>query len=111
MTPAIGLTAAMRDPQLLGGPFQQESFWPWLTVAKLLDDTALDAREAELFRQCTGRTRLPDGPVQRLLLLVGRRGGKDRSLSAAAVWRAALCADWRKHGERRRAGDRTTARC
>jgi hypothetical protein len=40
---------------------------------------------------------LPDGPVQRLLLLVGRRGGKDRSLSAAAVWRAALCADWRKH--------------
>ena len=50
-----------------------------------------------LFRQCTGRTQLPDGPVQRLLLLVGRRGGKDRFLSAVAVWRAALCADWRKH--------------
>ena len=34
MTPAIGLAAAMSDPQLLGGPFQQDSFWSWLTVAK-----------------------------------------------------------------------------
>ena len=56
MRPAIGLSAAMRDPQLLVGPFVQDSFWPWLTVAKLLDGVALDAREAELFRQCTGRT-------------------------------------------------------
>ena len=56
MTPAIGLAAAMSDPQLLGGPFQQDSFSKWLTVAKLLDGTALDAREAALFRQCTGRT-------------------------------------------------------
>ena len=35
--------------------------------------------------------------MQRLLLLVGRRGGKDRFLSAVAVWRAALCADWREY--------------
>jgi hypothetical protein len=35
--------------------------------------------------------------VQRLVILVGRRNGKDRFLSAAAVWRAALCADWRQH--------------
>jgi len=28
---------------------------------------------------------------------VGRRAGKDRFMSAVAVWRAALCADWRKH--------------
>jgi len=32
-----------------------------------------------------------------LILLVGRRGGKDRFMSAVAVWRAALCADWRRH--------------
>src|SRR5262249_34981583 len=106
MTPVIGLAAAMRDPQLLGGPFAQDSYWPWLTVAKLLDGVALDAREAELFRQCTGRTVLPDGPVQRLLLLVGRRGGKDRFLSAVAVWRSALCADWRAHMS---AGETATA--
>ena len=40
---------------------------------------------------------MPDGPVRRLILLAGRRAGKDRFLSACAVWRAALCADWRKH--------------
>jgi hypothetical protein len=32
-----------------------------------------------------------------LILLAGRRAGKDRFLSAVAVWRAALCADWRKY--------------
>jgi hypothetical protein len=32
-----------------------------------------------------------------LILLAGRRGGKDRFLSAVGVWRAALCADWREH--------------
>jgi hypothetical protein len=35
--------------------------------------------------------------VHRLLILGGRRAGKDRFLSAVAVWRAALCCDWRKH--------------
>jgi hypothetical protein len=29
--------------------------------------------------------------------LAGRRAGKDRFLSAVAVWRAALCADWRRY--------------
>jgi hypothetical protein len=97
MMPAIGLSAAMRDVHLLGAPFQQDSYWPWHAIAKLIDGAPLDEREAELFQQCTGRTTLPHAPVQRLLLLVGRRGGKDRFLSAVAVWRAALCADWRKH--------------
>jgi hypothetical protein len=35
--------------------------------------------------------------VRRLILLVGRRGGKDRFESAVAVWRAALCLDWKKY--------------
>jgi hypothetical protein len=91
----ITLTAAMRDPKLLGGPFQAPSFWPWFAVAKLLDGEKLDRREAELFRKCTGRSRLPTGPVRRLILLAGRRAGKDRFLSAVAIHRAALAADWR----------------
>ncbi len=84
----------MRDPNLLGGPFMAESFWPWHCVAKLMSGENLDDREAALFRQCTGRTKLPHGPVRRLILLAGRRAGKDRFLSALAVYRAALAADW-----------------
>jgi hypothetical protein len=93
---AISLAAAMRDPKLLGGPFAADSFWPWHTVAKVVSGEALDDREAELFRKCTGRTRLPTGPVNNITLLVGRRGGKDRFLSAVAVHRAALTGDWSK---------------
>jgi hypothetical protein len=94
ITPSISLTDAMRDPMLLGAPFTAPSFWTWFAVAKLLDGQPLDKRDAALFRECTGRARLPGGPVRRLILLAGRRGGKDRFLSAVAVHRAALAADW-----------------
>jgi hypothetical protein len=93
---AISLAAAMRDPKLLGGPFKADTFWPWHTVAKVISGEALDQRETELFRKCTGRTKLPTGPVSNIVLLVGRRGGKDRFLSAVAVHRAALAGDWSK---------------
>ena len=98
MTPLIGLWQALRDTNLLGEPFQAGSFWTWKTVAKLVDGIPLrDENEIELFRQCTGRRQVLTKPVRRLILLVGRRGGKDRFMSAVAVWRAALCADWRRH--------------
>src|ERR1700730_11707301 len=90
---AISLAAAMRDPKLLGGPFAADSFWPWHTVAKVISGEALGGREAELFRKCTGRTKLPTGPISSIVLLVGRRGGKDRFLCAGAVHPAALAGD------------------
>jgi hypothetical protein len=98
MTPLITLSRALTDPALFGGTFSAPSFWPWRTLSKVIDGIALtEPREIELFMQCTGRTQLPIQPVRRLILLAGRRAGKDRYMSAAAVWRAALCADWRKH--------------
>jgi hypothetical protein len=92
----ITLAAAMRDPRLLGEPFAAPSFWPWHCVAKVISGERLDNREAKLFRECTGRTKLPGGPVRNITLAVGRRGGKDSFASAAAVHRAALACDWRK---------------
>lgn len=98
MMPDVTLSRAIGDPSLLGGPFQAPSFWTWRAVAKLIDGLPLvEPREVKLYRECTGRTQCPTKPVRRLIVLVGRRGGKDRFLSAVAVWRAALCADWRKH--------------
>src|SRR5262249_18659053 len=83
---------------LFGEVFEVGSFWTWKVVAKLIDGFPLtEAREIELFHECTGRTELPSKAVRRLVLLCGRRAGKDRFLSAVAVWRTALASDWRKH--------------
>jgi hypothetical protein len=98
MTPLVSLSRALTDPLLFGKTFAAPTFWTWRVVAKLIDGLPLtEKREVELFEQCTGRSVLPTKPVQRLILLAGRRAGKDRFLSAVAVWRAALCANWREH--------------
>jgi hypothetical protein len=92
----ISLASAMKDINLLGAPFQAPTFWTWHCVAKLLSGEKFDAREAKLFRQCTGRTKLPKGPVKNLIFLSGRRSGKDRFMSAVAIYRAALAANWQE---------------
>jgi hypothetical protein len=100
MTPDISLSQAMVDPALFGNTFAAPSFWTWRTVAKLIDGIPLnEPREIELFEQATGRKYNQETyrAARRLILLAGRRAGKDRFLSAIAVWRAALCTDWRKH--------------
>ena len=97
---AVTLTQALADRELFGKVFAPASFWTWRVVAKLIDGLPLtEPREIELFEQCTGRSynRQAGRAVRRLILLAGRRAGKDRFLSAVAIWRAALCADWRKH--------------
>jgi len=100
--PDISLSRSLTEPSLFGNVFAAPSFWTWRTVAKLIDGLPLgEPREIELFKQCSGRTQLLDRnerrSLRRFLLLVGRRGGKDRFLSAVAVRRAALCTDWRRH--------------
>jgi hypothetical protein len=99
-TADITLTEALVNPALFGSTFAAPSFWTWRTVAKLIDGIPLtEHREIRLFEQCTGRkyNRHTRRAVRRIILLAGRRAGKDRFLSSVAVWRAALCADWRKH--------------
>src|SRR5215467_2274606 len=84
--PAITLTRAMSDPALFGKVFAAPSFWTWKVVAKLIDGIPLtEQREVDLFKQCTGRTTLPTKPVRRLVILAGRRAGKDRFESAVSV--------------------------
>ena len=100
MTPAVTLSRALVDPDLFGWTFGGPSFWTWRAVGKLIDGIALsEPREMELFEQCTGLSynRHSRRKVRRLILLAGRRAGKDRFFSAVAVWRAALCTDWRQH--------------
>ena len=96
--PRISLTDAMVDPRLFGDTFRQSTFWTWRTVAKLIDGLPLtESRETELFEECTGRKYATGSAYRRLVILCGRRGGKDRFASAVACWRSALAADWRKY--------------
>jgi hypothetical protein len=100
--PAITLTQCLIEPSLFGNVFAAPSFWPWRVVGKLIDGIPLtEPREVELFRQCTGRSRLPNRhdrrQLRRFIILAGRRAGKDRFLSACGVWRSALVCDWRRH--------------
>ena len=96
--PDITLTRALTEPSLFGKIFAAPSFWTWRVVAKLIDGEPLtEQREIQLFEECTGRRYCRQAAVHLLALLAGRRAGKDRFLSAAAVWRAALACDWRKH--------------
>jgi hypothetical protein len=100
MKPAITLSQAMADPDVFGTVFSGPSFWTWKVVAKIIDGEPLtEPREIELSERCTGCSynRSARRAARRLFVLVGRRGGKDRFLSAVAVWRAALCADWREY--------------
>src|SRR5262249_52530920 len=95
---AVTLTQAMADPALFGRVFGSPSFWRWRTVASFIDGTPLpDQPETERSKQCPGRTKLPTKPARRLIILAGRRAGKDRFESAVSVWRGALCADWRRY--------------
>ena len=102
MKPAITLSHALTDPGLFGPVFAASSFWTWKVVAKLIDGEPLtEPRDLALFKEATGRSQPPNRQtrraLRRLILLCGRRAGKDRFLSAVAVWRAALAADWRTH--------------
>jgi hypothetical protein len=98
--PLVTLTDALADMDWFGRTFASPSFWTWKVVAKLIDGIPLvEQREVELFEQCTGLSynRHSRRAVRTLLLLCGRRGGKDRFLSAVGVWRGSLCLDWKRH--------------
>jgi hypothetical protein len=55
LAPRIALSQAMVDPHLFGSVFASPSFWPWRTLAKLIDSSssgnALDATNCQS-RQC-----------------------------------------------------------
>jgi hypothetical protein len=94
--PTITLTEAMTNPALFGSVFGDPSFWTWKVVAKIIDGLPLtEKREIDLFEQCTGLKYRKTEAIRRLIILAGRRAGKDRFESAVATWRAALAVDSR----------------
>src|SRR5262245_55666801 len=66
------------------------SWWAWLGFVKTIDALPLDARELQLYRQCTGRTAPPSERARRIVAIVGRRAGKTRIIAWLASFIAAF---------------------
>src|SRR5215831_1991396 len=89
---SIDIVSAIRDCKLFGSLFTDLSTWSaWIAWLKVVFGLPMDELEVELFRKCTGRTKLfPGNDFKEAYCIVGRRGGKSRIVSVAAVYIAAF---------------------
>jgi hypothetical protein len=102
ITPA----AAISDSNLLGLYFAGDSWDAWRAVLKAAYAEPLTPAELALFRGLTGDRDPPKYRVRELIVIAGRRSGKDSIASAIAT--AAAVADYRQY---LRPGERATVAC
>jgi hypothetical protein len=93
----LNIVEAIYDPQLFGSLFKTVSSWSaWVVFLKAVFGIAMAQTELDLYRQCTGREAPPPDGAKESYAIVGRRGGKSRIVSLAAVYIAAFC-DFREY--------------
>jgi hypothetical protein len=68
-----------------------DSWRAWRTLLIAANGERLTPAERTLFTALTGRDKEPGQRVEELIAVVGRRGGKSRSLATLASYLAALC--------------------
>ena len=92
MRPTVTLRKALADPALLGGVLGGDTWQTWRTLLIAAMGEPLDGNERVVFKQLTGgREHEPGERVEELVVVVGRRGGKSRSIAALACYLAGLC--------------------
>ena len=85
--PAVTILDAIDDPQLFGRHFRNAESWaPWRAFLAALFGLPLKDEQRQLFQQCTGRERPPEGGSNEAWLVCGRRGGKSFILATIAVY-------------------------
>jgi len=84
---------ALSDPQLLGNALPGPSWFLWRTMLIAMQGEPLTPEELEAFEVVTGRKTSPTEPVEEAAFVVGRRGGKDRTMSVLATYLAG-CIDY-----------------
>lgn len=94
--PTVSLSRALSHPALFGPAFDGPTWDGWRAFFAALGGHRMTTKQAALYRQCTGREALPEGPFAEAWLLCGRRGGKSRALAAAGAYLATV-PDWRPH--------------
>lgn len=85
---------AIHSPALFRPWFKQLDTWrAWFALLRAMFGLAMDDADLAIFKECTGRTALPTGPVNEAWFIVGRRGGKSLILAVIAVF-LAVFRDW-----------------
>src|SRR4051794_11450686 len=106
MNPTIeipSIDTLMRDPDWFRSSFEGESWDLWKAILKAAFALGMSDRELELFRQVAERDP-PTEQVRELIIVAGRRAGKDSVASLIAIYLAVFC-NFKKH---LRPGERAT---
>jgi hypothetical protein len=86
----VTLAEALRDPNLFARFFRGESWRTWKAFLAALFAEKPQGDDLVVFRECTGRTTWPMQVSSEAALIVGRRGGKSRTLALIAVYLATM---------------------
>src|SRR5215467_6023362 len=100
MKPRTSLRAALEDPALLGTALPGDSWKAWRIILIAAMGEPLTNDERPTFTALTGgREREPLERVEEFCAVIGRRGGKSRSMAALAAYIAGLCSHHLVPGE------------
>ena len=104
--PTISLGRALADQNLFARHFADKSWAAWKTFLSALFAEPPGPDDLDVYRARTGRTTWPTAPFTEAAVIVGRRGGKSRTLALIAVYLACFRdydrfwrrAKWRRSG-------------
>ena len=87
----IAMREALQSPAYFGALLSGDSWQAWRVLLIAIVGEALTDDERVIFKALTGRDSEPLEPVEEFWAIVGRRGGKTRSMSILAAYIAACC--------------------
>lgn len=91
MRKLLSMREALSRPDLFGDLLGGDSWASWRVLLIAIVGEALSDDERALFKSLTGREREPLNPVDEFWGVVGRRGGKTRSMAVLASFLAGCC--------------------
>ncbi len=100
MTPTVPLRKALADKKLLGNVLAGPTWRAWRVLLIAAMGEALTDDERTIFTKLTGRAHESLHRVEELCAVIGRRGGKSRSMATLAAYIAGLCQHILAPGER-----------
>jgi hypothetical protein len=78
------------DPHLFSGLMDKPSWTPWRVLLKAVYGLPLDDTELTIYQRHTGRQIAPQKQSRYAEMVVGRRGGKSRTLAIMAIYQACV---------------------